>query len=150
MAQLFRHRWDRPRVWAVLVAVVAALAVGMPSSPTWAQAKGKDKKEKVRGAPEKKVEPLVSKLQAISPEARCQAEVSVWAFKRVGAITALSYMSSGLANAAGSGVTAAMGYCVDHPKECRDATAALKPRIGVLPPTCNADIAALSVPTLGN
>jgi len=99
-----------------------------------AQDKAADKKNKDK--PGKKVEPLISQLPGIADEARCQAEIAVTAFKRLGALSVLPYMPSGLANAAAAGSSAAMSYCVQNPKACTDASDALMPRIGEMPTSC--------------
>jgi hypothetical protein len=106
--------------------------------PAFAQEKSeKDKKkDKQRGAPVKKQEPIISQLPGISDDARCQAEVAVAAFKRLGALTVLLYMPSGLANAAAAGTTAAFGYCAQNPKACSDSAEILLPKVGELPPSC--------------
>jgi hypothetical protein len=118
-----------------LAPVVAAVVV-----PTAAFAQSKDekdkKKDKQRGAPVKKQEPVISQLPGISDDARCQSEVAVAAFKRLGALTVLLYMPSGLANAAAAGNTAAFGYCAQNPKACRDSAEVLLPKVGELPPSC--------------
>lgn len=115
--------------------VVASLA--MPAVAL-AQEKSseKDKKAKERGAPVKKVEPVISQLPGISDDARCQAEIAVAAFKRLGALSVLLYMPSGLANAAAAGNTAAFGYCAQNPKACADSAEVLMPKVGELPPSC--------------
>ncbi len=117
--------------------VVAALAV---PPAAFAQEKGGDKdkkaKEKQPGAPVKKQEPVISQLPGISDDARCQAEVAVAAFKRLGALSVLHYMPSGLANAAAAGNTAAFGYCAQNPKACADSAEILMPKVGELPPSC--------------
>jgi hypothetical protein len=58
------------------------------------------------------------------------------AFKRLGALTSLRYMSTNLANAAGAGVNAATSYCTDHGEECESTANQLLPRIGLVPPSC--------------
>lgn len=117
--------------------VVATLAV---PSAALAQEKASDKdkkaKEKQRGAPAKKVEPVISQLPGISDDARCQAEVAVAAFKRLGALSVLHYMPSGLANAAAAGNTAAFGYCAQNPRTCAESAEVLMPKVGELPPSC--------------
>jgi len=75
-------------------------------------------------------------VPGISDGARCQAEIAVAAFKRLGALTVLLYMPSGLANAAAAGTTAAFGYCAQNPKSCADSAEVLLPKVGELPPSC--------------
>ncbi len=117
--------------------VVATLAV---PTAVLAQEKASDKdkkaKEKQRGAPTKKQEPVISQLPGISDDARCQAEVAVAAFKRLGALSVLHYMPSGLANAAAAGNTAAFGYCAQNPRACAESAEVLMPKVGELPPSC--------------
>lgn len=127
------------RTLALVLAVFAtplAAALAVPS-PAIAQEKSDKKaKDKKRGEPVKKVEPIVTQLPGITDDARCQAEVAVAAFKRLGAFPILPYMPSGLVNAAAAGTTAAMGYCAENPKACSDSTEVLLPKVGELPPSC--------------
>lgn len=131
------------RAFVLLVAVFAAPVVAAVALPTaaFAQAKDAEKdkkaKEKQRGAPVKKQEPVISQLPAISDNARCQSEIAVAAFKRLGALTVLLYMPSGLANAAAAGNTAAFGYCAQNPRACADSAENLLPKVGELPPSCD-------------
>lgn len=123
--------------WRLALGALLCLASAGPALvfPTDAVAQDKgDKKGKDK--PGKKVEPLISQLPGIADEARCQAEIAVTAFKRLGALSVLPYMPSGLANAAAAGSSAAMSYCAQNPKACTDATDALMPRIGEMPTSC--------------
>ena len=130
------------RTLALVLAVFAAPLVATLAMPSaaFAQDKASDKdkkaKEKQRGAPAKKVEPVISQLPGISDDARCQAEVAVAAFKRLGALSVLHYMPSGLANAAAAGNTAAFGYCAQNPRACAESAEVLMPKVGELPPSC--------------
>lgn len=131
------------RVLALILLVYGtplAVSLAMPL-PAFAEEKSSEKdkkaKEKKRGDPAKKVEPIISQLPGISDDARCQAEVAVAAFKRLGALSVLLYMPSGLANAAAAGNTAAFGYCAQNPKACAEAAEALMPKVGELPPSCD-------------
>ncbi|MBM3548692.1 MAG: hypothetical protein FJX54_17240 [Alphaproteobacteria bacterium] len=121
-------------------AVAPLLAATMTPQLAFAQEKGgKDdkKKKEQRGAPVKKQEPIISQLPGISDDARCQSEIAVAAFKRLGALSVLLYMPSGLANAAAAGNTAAFGYCAQNPKLCADSAEVLLPKVGELPPSCD-------------
>ncbi|MSP48140.1 MAG: hypothetical protein EXQ95_02320 [Alphaproteobacteria bacterium] len=118
------------------VPVVAALTVPSVALAQSKEEKAKKAKEKQRGAPGKKQEPVISQLPGISDDARCQAEIAVAAFKRLGALSVLLYMPSGLANAAAAGNTAAFGYCAQNPKACADSAEVLLPKVGELPPSC--------------
>jgi len=127
-------------MFLVLVfAMAPLLAAAVTPSAALAQEKGGDKdkkKDKQRGAPVKKQEPIISQLPGISDNARCQSEIAVAAFKRLGALSVLLYMPSGLANAAAAGNTAAFGYCAQNPKACSDSAEVLLPKVGELPPSC--------------
>jgi hypothetical protein len=114
-----------PIVIALLIAPVIA-SIAMPSTAI-AQDKDADKKkkDKKRGEPVKKVEPIVTQLMGISDNAR------------LGALPVLLYMPSGLANAAAAGTTAAMGYCAQNVKACTDSAEILLPKVGELPPSCS-------------
>ena len=129
------------RMLALAFAVFAAplvASVAMPSAAFAQDKSEKDKKakEKQRGAPTKKQEPVISQLPGISDDARCQAEIAVAAFKRLGALSVLHYMPSGLANAAAAGNTAAFGYCAQNPRACAESAEVLMPKVGELPPSC--------------
>ena len=127
------------RTLALVLVVFATPIIASLATPSVALAQeksDKDKKAKERGAPTKKVEPVISQLPGISDDARCQAEVAVAAFKRLGALSVLLYMPSGLANAAAAGNTAAFGYCAQNPKACADSAEVLMPKVGELPPSC--------------
>lgn len=135
---LFR---DRASAWrhAVVLALVLAFAMPVLFAPTEAAAQEKsekDKKAKDKDKPGKKVEPLISQLPGLQDESRCQAEIAVIAYKKLGALMVLSYMPSELANAAASGASAATGYCAQNPKLCSDSADALMPRIGQMPTIC--------------
>jgi hypothetical protein len=121
-----------------LFATPLVAAVAIPSAALAQDKADKDKKakDKKRGEPVKKVEPIVTQLPGISDDARCQAEVAVAAFKRLGALPILLHMPSGLANAAAAGTSAAMGYCAQNPKACADSAETLLPKVGELPPSC--------------
>jgi hypothetical protein len=130
------------RTLALLLAVFATPVVAVLVTPSVAFAQSKEEKdkkakEKQRGAPVKKQEPVISQLPTISDNARCQSEIAVAAFKRLGALTVLLYMPSGLANAAAAGNTAAFGYCAQNPKACADSAETLLPKVGELPPSCD-------------
>jgi hypothetical protein len=132
---------DMIRVVLLLLLVFGAPLVAAIALPSAALAEEKSdaekkKKEKKRGEPVKKIEPIITQLPGISDNARCQAEVAVAAFKRLGALPVLLYMSSGLANAAAAGTTAAMGYCAQNVKVCTDSAEVLLPKVGELPPSC--------------
>jgi hypothetical protein len=128
------------RIALLVLAVFAAPLLAAVAVPSVAFAQAKDekdkKKDKQRGAPVKKQEPVISQLPGISDDARCQAEIAVAAFKRLGALTVILYMPSGLANAAAAGTTAAFGYCAQNPKACADSAETLLPKVGELPPSC--------------
>lgn len=126
----------------VLLLAVFAMPIAAATLPTAAFAQSKEEKdkkakEKQRGAPVKKQEPVISQLPAVSDNARCQSEIAVAAFKRLGALTVLLYMPSGLANAAAAGNTAAFGFCSQNPKACADSAETLLPKVGELPPSCD-------------
>ncbi len=130
------------RTLALLLAVFATPVMAALVTPSVAFAQSKEEKdkkakEKQRGAPVKKQEPVISQLPTISDNARCQSEIAVAAFKRLGALTVLLYMPSGLANAAAAGNTAAFGYCAHNPKACADSAEMLLPKVGELPPSCD-------------
>ena len=131
------------RAFVLLIAVVGAplAAAVLAPQPAFAQSKDAEKdkkaKEKQRGAPVKKQEPVISQLPSISDNARCQSEIAVAAFKRLGALSVLLYMPSGLANAAAAGNTAAFSFCAQNPKACADSAESLLPKVGELPPSCD-------------
>jgi hypothetical protein len=129
------------RILPIVIALLIAPVIASIAMPSTAIAQDKDaekkKKDKKRGEPVKKVEPIITQLPGISDNARCQAEVAVAAFKRLGALPILLYMPSGLANAAAAGTTAAMGYCAHNVKACTDSAEVLLPKVGELPPSCN-------------
>lgn len=122
--------------WRVVLVAILCLASAAPALVFPADAVAQDKDKKGKDKPGKKVEPLISQLPGIADEARCQAEIAVTAFKRLGALSVLPYMPSGLANAAAAGSSAAMSYCAQNPKACTDASDALLPRIGEVPTSC--------------
>ncbi len=131
------------RAFVLAVAVFGAPSLAAITVPSMAFAQSKDAekdkkaKEKQRGAPVKKQEPVISQLPAITDNARCQSEIAVAAFKRLGALSVLLYMPSGLANAAAAGNTAAFSFCAQNPKACADSAESLLPRVGELPPSCD-------------
>jgi hypothetical protein len=123
--------------WRVALAASLCLASAAPVLLLPADAIAQDKGDKKgKDKPGKKVEPLISQLPGIADEARCQAEIAVTAFKRLGALSVLPYMPSALANAAAAGSSAAMSYCAQNPKACADASDALMSRIGEMPTSC--------------
>jgi len=122
--------------WRVVLVAILCLSSAAPALVFPADAVAQDKDKKGKDKPGKKVEPLISQLPGIADEARCQAEIAVTAFKRLGALSVLPYMPSGLANAAAAGSSAAMSYCAQNPKACTDASDALLPRIGEVPTSC--------------
>jgi hypothetical protein len=128
------------RIVPILIALLVTPLITSIVTPSavFAQEKADDKKkkDKKRGEPVKKIEPIITQLPGISDNARCQAEVAVAAFKRLGALPVLLYMPSGLANAAAAGTTAAMGYCAQNVKACTDSAEVLLPKVGELPPSC--------------
>jgi hypothetical protein len=129
------------RALLLVLAVFATPLVGAMVVPSTALAQSKDEKDKKakdkqRGAPVKKQEPVIGQLPGISDSARCQSEIAVAAFKRLGALSVLLYMPSGLANAAAAGNTAAFGYCAQNPRACADSAEILLPKVGELPPSC--------------
>jgi hypothetical protein len=115
-----------------IVALVLAVTLALLALPGLAQ----DKKEERKRGEVKKPDPLIVVIPGEAPGARCQGEVMVNAFKRLGALTSLQYMSTNLANAAGAGVNAATTYCTSHGEECEGTANALLPRIGLVPPSC--------------
>ena len=93
--------------------------------------------ERGRGAPPKNDQTLIVPLPAEAPGARCQAETIRAAFVNLGALETLGYVSSDLADSAAAGGEALTSYCTDHAEECGRAAAALAPKIGEVPTSCN-------------
>jgi hypothetical protein len=119
-------------LWIALTATVLGLAQAPLAAPAMAQ----EKKGEAKRGEVKQKDPVIVQIPGEAPGARCQGEVMVNAFLRLGALTSLQYMSTNLANAAGAGVNAATSYCTDHGNECEAASGALMPKIGLVPPSC--------------
>ncbi|MBI1776606.1 MAG: hypothetical protein HYR63_14770 [Proteobacteria bacterium] len=116
--------------------LLAALWLTAMAAPMALPVQAEEKKDERKRGEVKKPDPLIVVIPGEAPGARCQGEVMVNAFKRLGALTSLQYMSTSLANATGAGINAITSYCTDHGDECETAAGQLQPRIGLVPPSC--------------
>jgi hypothetical protein len=106
------------------------LALALAALPASAQ------QPRPRGAPTGGDPMHIAPLPPIAPDAMCQAETISAAFGRLGALSTLPLVTQGIAETVPAGLDALAGYCTSKAEECTSAAAALRPRIGEKPPSC--------------